>query len=168
MNELELQAERIELLLAAIKVIADGNKTLFGKKLGYADGAFVRQMLSGDRAITEKTIRAIESLPKMRGWFQRDPRDLERFTAETTGSEDEVSPHTEETLDAPILDSRQIDDFVLEVKEAFNKGLLTPSRFALLKGLLREGHESLAGNFTREKQAVGGRKREQGRKRHSG
>lgn len=71
MNELELAQQRIEALRAAIDKVCEGNRTAFGRRLGYKDGAFVRQMLSGDRPITEKTIRAIEGIPGMRGWFSK-------------------------------------------------------------------------------------------------
>lgn len=60
---------RINLLVQAVQRVSDGNKTAFGKMLGYKDGAFVRQMASGARPITEKTILQIEALPGMSGWF---------------------------------------------------------------------------------------------------
>jgi hypothetical protein len=69
MNELELQRWRAARLGAAIDKFSAGNKSEFGRRLGYKDGAFIRQMLSGDRPIREKTISAIEALPGMRGWF---------------------------------------------------------------------------------------------------
>lgn len=69
MNEIELNQRRVELLRAAIDKLEDGNVTAFGRRLGYKDGAFVRQMLSEKRAVSEKTIRAIESIPGMAGWF---------------------------------------------------------------------------------------------------
>jgi phage repressor protein C with HTH and peptisase S24 domain len=75
MNELELARLRVDLLRAAIQKITgtpekpEGNQTEFGRILGYKDGAFVRQMLAGGKAVTEKTIRKIESLPGMDGWF---------------------------------------------------------------------------------------------------
>lgn len=171
MNELELQERRIERLRAAIDKVADGNRTSFAKKLGYKDGAFVRQMLSGDRAVSEKTIRLIEALPGMKGWFEASSENdaheapLTSDLCETTGK---TFPDTAQNVDAPILDAQQIDEFIRELKEAFQTGHLTPARFALLQGLLREGRQSLAGNFTREKQAVGGRRREQGRNRRTG
>lgn len=43
--------------------------TALGRLLGYRDGAFVRQMLSGNRAVSDKTVRAIEALHGMEGWF---------------------------------------------------------------------------------------------------
>ena len=66
---MELKAYRIERLSQAAKKMDDGNITLFGKRLGYVDGAFVRQMLKGTRPITEKTIRKIEEWRGMKGWF---------------------------------------------------------------------------------------------------
>jgi SOS-response transcriptional repressor LexA len=80
MNELEIAQVRIEALKAAIDKLCDGNRTAFGRRLGYKDGAFVRQMLSGDRPITEKTIRTIEAIPGMRGWFSKVVTDEARAT----------------------------------------------------------------------------------------
>lgn len=45
------------------------SKAALGRALGYRDGAFVRQMVDGERQVSEKTVDAIESLPGMRGWF---------------------------------------------------------------------------------------------------
>ena len=61
---------RIDRLQAAIDRLTGGNHTAFGVLLGYRDGAFVRQMLSGKRAISEKTVRKIESRSGMKGWFK--------------------------------------------------------------------------------------------------
>lgn len=69
MNDLELNELRVSLLKAAIDRVSNGNITDFGRRLGYKDGAFVRQMLSGNRSVSEKTIRAIEALPSLKGWF---------------------------------------------------------------------------------------------------
>jgi phage repressor protein C with HTH and peptisase S24 domain len=73
MNEIELARLRVDLLRAAIQKVADGNQTEFGRRLGYKDGAFVRQMLSEDKPVSEKTIRKIEALPGMAGWFTGHP-----------------------------------------------------------------------------------------------
>ncbi|MDF3851378.1 S24 family peptidase [Achromobacter denitrificans] len=70
MNEIELNEFRIGRLDAAVEQVSKGNKTDFGRRLGYKDGAFVRQMLTGIRPVTEKTIRAIEAMPGMKGWFE--------------------------------------------------------------------------------------------------
>lgn len=44
-------------------------KAALGRMLGYKDGAFVRQMIAGERPITEKTIRAVHEKPGLAGWF---------------------------------------------------------------------------------------------------
>jgi len=69
MDKIELQEWRLERLEAAIKKLTGGNVTAFGRALGYKDGAFVRQLKSGKRTITEDTVRVIEDMPGMRGWF---------------------------------------------------------------------------------------------------
>lgn len=46
-----------------------GGKAALGRLLGYKDGAFVRQMIAGERPITEKTIRAVHEKPGLSGWF---------------------------------------------------------------------------------------------------
>ncbi|MDO3524522.1 S24 family peptidase [Ralstonia pseudosolanacearum] len=71
MNEKGIQDWRTQRLKAAVDKIADGNVTAFGKRLGYKDGAFVRQMLSGNRPVSEKTVRAIEDLPGLANWFSK-------------------------------------------------------------------------------------------------
>src|SRR3546814_8788590 len=68
MDDSDLSTFRTERLQEAIVRVSSGNKTAFGRKLGFKDGAFIRQMLNGERAITEKTVRAIESLQGMKGW----------------------------------------------------------------------------------------------------
>lgn len=72
MNEVELNEFRIARLIAAVDYVSQGNKTDFGRRLGYKDGAFVRQMLSGIRPVSEKTIWAVEAMPGMKGWFDHD------------------------------------------------------------------------------------------------
>jgi hypothetical protein len=48
-----------------------GGKASFGRALGFKDGAYVRQMLAGERAISEKLMHKIETIRggKYRGWF---------------------------------------------------------------------------------------------------
>lgn len=69
MNDHELNKLRANLLKAAIDRATDGNVSAFGRRLGYKDGAFVRQMLNGSRPVSEKTIRQVEAIPGLRGWF---------------------------------------------------------------------------------------------------
>lgn len=69
MNEVEIADYRRKRLLDAIDHLCQGDRTAFGRRLGYRDGAFVRQMLSGTRGISERTVYRVESLPGMKGWF---------------------------------------------------------------------------------------------------
>jgi phage repressor protein C with HTH and peptisase S24 domain len=73
MNETALQFYRRHRLEAAAARLAAGNISALGRLLGYRDGAFVRQMLSGNRAVSDKTVRAIESIRGMEGWFSEGP-----------------------------------------------------------------------------------------------
>lgn len=73
MNEIELAEFRVKRLADAIDRVCGGDRSAFGRRLGYRDGAFVRQMLSGKRSISEKTVRQIEDLPGMKGWFSEGP-----------------------------------------------------------------------------------------------
>jgi glucuronate isomerase len=50
-----------------------GGKAELGRKLGYKDGAFVGQMLTQLRPISEKTVQQVERLPGCRGWFSQEP-----------------------------------------------------------------------------------------------
>ena len=70
MDEAELTLWRIERLEAAIERLTEGNRSAFGVLMGWKDGAFIRQMLSGKRAISEKTVRKIEAQKGMAGWFK--------------------------------------------------------------------------------------------------
>lgn len=48
-----------------------GTKVALGKALGYKDGSYIGQMLRGVRPIDEKTVLAIEQLPRLKGWFDQ-------------------------------------------------------------------------------------------------
>lgn len=61
--------QRVELLRKAVEKVAQGNATEFGRMAGYKDGAFIRQMVAGDRPITEKTIERLENIHGLKGWF---------------------------------------------------------------------------------------------------
>ena len=71
MDETALQLHRRQRLELAAVRLTGGNVTALGRLLGYRDGAFVRQMLSGNRSVSDKTVRAVESLRGMEGWFGR-------------------------------------------------------------------------------------------------
>lgn len=75
MNEDLIYSQRRELLVKAIDRLTGGDRSAFGRRLGMKDGAYIRQMLSGKRAISEKTVRHIESIPGMHGWFTKAEDD---------------------------------------------------------------------------------------------
>lgn len=54
----------------------DNNKAELGRTLGYASGAYVRQLVEGERPITEKLIEKVHNMQrgKYRGWFDAQPR----------------------------------------------------------------------------------------------
>ena len=51
---------RLARLQDAINHFAGGNKTRFGNEIGYTNGTFVRQMCSGFRPLSEKTMRTLD------------------------------------------------------------------------------------------------------------
>ena len=67
MDERAIQEWRAQRLAAMVE--REGGKAPAGRRLGYRDGAFVGQMLRGERPITEKTVLAVHSLPGYSGWF---------------------------------------------------------------------------------------------------
>jgi hypothetical protein len=46
-----------------------GGRAALGRLLGLTSGAFIRQMIDGERPITEKTIKALQGLEGCAGWF---------------------------------------------------------------------------------------------------
>lgn len=69
---MELDEHRRTRLGELVRDKYEGNEQLLGRALGYTDGSFIRQMMRDGptaRKITEKSIRKIESLPGVRGWF---------------------------------------------------------------------------------------------------
>ena len=59
--------ERVKRLKIACERM--GGKAALGRALGYKDGAFVGQMLRGDRPITEKTMAALLGIQKVADLF---------------------------------------------------------------------------------------------------
>lgn len=74
---------RIALLELAAKQM--GGKAALGRALGYADGAFVGQMLRGDRPVTEKTVAALAEVrglqPLILGFSASAAENIERTDA---------------------------------------------------------------------------------------
>jgi len=106
MNEIEIQEWRVQRLKDAVDKVTNGNVTAFGKRLGYKGGAFVRQMLSRNRPVSEKTVRAVEELPGLARWFVR-PLSLPSLNspeAQVRRAEEEME---EERRDWEAEESRQ-------------------------------------------------------------
>ncbi|CAN5634163.1 hypothetical protein BH09PSE5_BH09PSE5_49570 [soil metagenome] len=72
MIKTDTKALRLLRLEEAVNEHFNGNRAAVGRALGYADGAFVRQMLRGTRPITDRTMRQLEALPGLAGWFSSD------------------------------------------------------------------------------------------------
>lgn len=69
MNNTPQQQFRIERLRDLLTTKFEDNKAALGRALGYSSGAFVRQMLEGERPITEKTVDRVHELPGCTNWF---------------------------------------------------------------------------------------------------
>lgn len=67
MSAEQVQKHRRKRLEEAVGVA--GGKAPLGRLLGYKDGAFVGQMLRGERPVTEDTVHKLESKPGFRSWF---------------------------------------------------------------------------------------------------
>ena len=70
-TEEDTKRYRRERLIALRDGPFNGNATALGVFLGYKDGAFVRQMISGHREITEKTINKVHANHAYRHWFDQ-------------------------------------------------------------------------------------------------
>lgn len=105
MDEAELILWRIDRLKAAIDELDEGNYNSFGRRMGWADGSYVGQMLRGTRAISEKFIRKFESITGRDGWFNP-----------------ETAPDSKEYLLRNELASREVPDHVLQTMLDLVKG----------------------------------------------
>nr|AER23978.1 putative phage repressor [Variovorax sp. HH01] len=76
--------------LQALAAKFGGNAEL-GRRLGYKDGAFVGQMIRGQRPITEKTIKTIDEMPEARGWFNA-PGNVEGMDVEEMDKHPDLEP----------------------------------------------------------------------------
>lgn len=70
-DDLTLDEWRAQRLQEAVNELDGGNKTRFGKRLGYEDGSYIRQMIQLKRPITEKFILMFEAQTNRPGWFDR-------------------------------------------------------------------------------------------------
>lgn len=49
-----------------------GGRAELGRAAGFRDGAYIRQMIDGERPITEKTVGKFEQLKGCSGWFAKN------------------------------------------------------------------------------------------------
>lgn len=70
-REQEHRRQRLEALLEHADFA--GNKAALGRALGLTSGAYVRQLVAGERPVTEKLVSKIEAMHggRYRGWFAR-------------------------------------------------------------------------------------------------
>lgn len=70
-GELSIDEWRAKRLEAAVDELDGGNKTQFGKRMGYGSGRYIQMMITMDRPITEKFIMSFEDKTGLVGWFDR-------------------------------------------------------------------------------------------------
>lgn len=75
MAEIDIDQYRRRRLGDLITLKYGGELSVFGRAIGYKDGAFVGQMLRGDRPISEKTVAKVQALPGALDWFSKPTSD---------------------------------------------------------------------------------------------
>jgi|GEM_PF-1781579 len=124
MNTQRLQEHRIERLQALVQ--REGGKAALGRRLGYRDGAFIGQMLRGERPISEKTVLLVENLPGYKGWFDY----FDNFHDDESYSITAIpSPKLPESLGIVAAALRRADDLTLDqVRPLLARMVDTPER----------------------------------------
>ncbi len=56
-------------LQAAVDQFADGSADAFGRLIGYANGGYIREVLSGKKPVREALIDRCAAVPALSGWF---------------------------------------------------------------------------------------------------
>lgn len=101
------QPYRIQRLQALLDhVDFGGNMSALGTALGYDSGAYIRQMLKGDRKILEKFLAKVDAAQggKYRGWFDRKPAaPLPAAPSDTMGKIASLGPLLTEPQKAQLL-----------------------------------------------------------------
>jgi len=106
----QIQAWRVQRLQAMAR--KEGGNSALGRRLGYRDGAFVGQMLRGERPISERTVLAIHDLPGYAGWFDDSQQQEER----NMGTDDSLLHEGElpRSLDVLAKALNRSDDITLD------------------------------------------------------
>jgi len=111
--------------------LREGGNLALGRKLGYTSGAFIGQMLRGERPISEKTVFAVQKLPGYGGWFDIAKADnlpamIESNNVELSGAPSTSIPQSLETVAVAL---QQSDDLTLDqVKLLFARLTDAPAR----------------------------------------
>jgi len=141
---LEAEANYRKERLRALSVRLGGLASL-GRFLGYKDGAYIGQMLRGDRPITEKLIAEIEAKPGLKGWFTATKgADLEpaQNVAQLTYSSAQQAREPLESVAEHVV---QIGNALLQVDEVRRNAIAE-----LLAGVARQPNQarSIASHIT--------------------
>jgi len=124
----EVQAWRVQRLQAMAR--KEGGNSALGRKLGYRDGAFIGQMLRGERPVSEKTVLAVHHLPGYAGWFDDTLSQPSDATIEKESNE--LSPYARDlphSLNVLADALKRSDDITLDqVKVLLNHLTNTPKR----------------------------------------
>jgi len=129
MNNRNLQAWRRQRLHEM--ALREGGNLALGRKLGYSSGAFVGQMLRGERPISEKTVFAVHKLPGYGGWFDIAKTDNVPAVTESNNVGRSAAPNTSipQSLETVAVALQQSDDLTLDqVKLLFARLTDAPAR----------------------------------------
>lgn len=140
-------------------------RAALGRALGYKDGAFIRQMIQGERPITEKTIHAVDSLRggRFRGWFDKPSSggEVSLSIAESAPSYQTSSPPGTEQL-LGMLDRAEVQQLLRDLDD------LTPARQSALIDMVHQEAEQArdqAEHLVRKRQTTMAARKSGGSKR---
>lgn len=104
--------QRRQLLVDAAQ--AFGGKSALGRRLGYADGAFVGQMIRGERPVTEKTLRTLAEVRELRSLINQSQRPAAETSASTPSSAARQEVSLEAALPVVLARLPGLDDYTAE------------------------------------------------------
>lgn len=115
----------------------EGNAQL-GRALGYKSGAYVRQMIAGERAITEKTVNKAHKLKDCAGWFEEPGKK----TVKTVPAPAAPAPDFSDNHQLNAEQWEQFQAFSIAATSEEKKQIM--ERYAALKILADQNMERLA------------------------
>jgi len=112
--------------------LREGGNLALGRKLGYTSGAFIGQMLRGERPISEKTVFAAHKLPGYAGWFDASKAENLPALAESSPTAVRAASSARDipqSLETVAVALQQSDDITLDqVKLLFARLTDAPAR----------------------------------------